>query len=156
LWQLRGRAVTLPAADLALDDGYAVLGHLTVRAVEAGDEIVGWKVGRLPSADREGAPFVFAAPVFRSGLTQRLGGRGPIARAEVEFVAELGDKLDVRSWYLGVEIIANHDPCWRITPATAVADWVASLRGAWPALSGAGIRPAPADDDLCRRTARAG
>jgi 2-keto-4-pentenoate hydratase len=68
---------------------------------------------------------MMATPSWDSSQSERSKRvtRSWVGRSAAAFVAELSDKLDVRSWYLGVEIIAHHDPGWRITPAWAVADW---------------------------------
>jgi 2-keto-4-pentenoate hydratase len=89
--------------------------------VAEGEEVVGWKIARLP--DRAGADVLFAGPVFASSL-------GPAHRAlvaprfEVEHVARLDALGPLQlTWHLGLEVVDNHAPGWTLDPAWALADW---------------------------------
>ena len=145
LWSARRQDRSVPAEPMSPDDGFAVLRQLVHRAVAAGDEIVGWKIARLPGDD--GEPFFFAAPVFVSSFSPESRSELRDPRLEVELVARIQEvgapgaawQLD---WHVGLEIVDNHDPGWPLHLGWAIADW--GLHAA--VVLGDGCR-APSDDE---------
>jgi 2-keto-4-pentenoate hydratase len=121
LWEARAAGTTVEPRELTLDEARATLAALTRRAVAEGEEVVGWKIARLP--DRTGQDVLFAGPVFASSLGP--ADRPLVApRFEVEHVARVEALDPLRlSWHLGLEVVDNHAPDWRLDPAWALADW---------------------------------
>jgi 2-keto-4-pentenoate hydratase len=131
LWRSRRTADAVVAPPLTPDEGFAVLTELVGRAVDEGDEVIGWKIARLPG-DGNAEPFLFAAPVFRSSLEPLTGRRLAGPKVEVELVGRIetinGNDASAEhpwtmSWRVGLELVANHDPDWSMTPGWAIADW---------------------------------
>jgi 2-keto-4-pentenoate hydratase len=107
-----------------------VLRELAAREVAAGNEVVGWKIGRMRTQDD--GEFFFAGPVFDGYDRPTRPFVAP--RVEVEFVARIRDRNDdgswPMSWHVGLEIIDNHDAQWSLDPAWCVADWAVQAAGA--------------------------
>jgi 2-keto-4-pentenoate hydratase len=132
LWRLRRTAETVIAPPMAPEEGFDILRKLVARAIDDGDEVIGWKIARLPSGEDE-SPFVFAAPVFTSSLQPVSGRRLASPKLEVELVAVIdalgGDSASPESdtwklsWRVGLEIAANNARDGHKSPGWAIADW---------------------------------
>ena len=141
LWRARAAGATVEPHELSLDEARATLAELTARAVADGEEVIGWKIARLP--DRAGHDVVFAGPVFASSLG--VADRSLVSpRVEVEHVArvESDDRRDL-TWHLGLEVVDNHAPDWTLDPAWALADWAVHGGG----VLGPRCDPPMADED---------
>lgn len=124
LWRARLDGITVPPPALDFEEAMAVLAGLVRREVDGGEEIVGWKIARLP--DAQGEDVLFAGPVFAGSLVP--ASRALVApRVETEYVARIKQPLPeggwATAWHLGFEIVDNHSPDWSLDPAWAVADW---------------------------------
>jgi 2-keto-4-pentenoate hydratase len=134
LWRVRRTAETVTATPMAPEEGFDILRKLVARAIDDGDEVIGWKIARLSSGEDE-SPFVFAAPVFTSSLQPISGRQLASPKLEVELVAVV-DALGRQgaspasesdtwtlSWRVGLEIAANNARDGHKSPGWAIADW---------------------------------
>ncbi len=123
LWQARIHGTTVePDAGLGLDAGRTVLARLTERAIAAGDEVIGWKIGKLPHP-ADASDVFLAAPVFTSSLGARPRALvSPLL--EVEYVARVVSPADRSAeWQLGFEVVDNHGEGWPFAAGWGIADW---------------------------------
>lgn len=125
LWSARERGERLVAPELTLEEGAEVLHGLIERMIACGEEVIGWKIARIATSE-VADPFLFAAPVFSSGLDWPSKWKLVAPRAELELVAKIEDgsrRSSSLSWQLGLEIVDNHDADWSMSPAWTLSDW---------------------------------
>jgi 2-keto-4-pentenoate hydratase len=133
LWDARNHGKNVDACALSLEEAREVLADLVQLELATGQEVVGWKIARLPLGGEDDV--FFAGPVFAK--YEKPTCRLVQPRVEVEFVARIeGRESDGSwrlSWHVGLEIVDNHDREWCLDPPWCLADWAlhagASLGG---------------------------
>ncbi len=126
LWHARRTPRRVEAVNLSEFQAYYVMGRLLELALDAGEVVIGWKLGLTNRAQREqmGAAQPFLAPVFASSLEPPSLRQLHAPRLEVEFVGKVatGATSVIGSWNIGIEIVDTHIPGPLAYPVV-VADW---------------------------------
>jgi len=126
LWRARRTSTIVEPQSLSEVQAYYVMGRLLELAMDAGEVVIGWKLGLTDRAQRErmGAAQPFLAPVFASSLEPPNLRRLSAPRLEVEFVGKVESRAPVviGSWSIGIEIVDSHFPGPLAYP-DVVADW---------------------------------
>jgi 2-keto-4-pentenoate hydratase len=126
LWHARRTPTGVEPVNLSETQAYYVMGRLLDMALEAGEVVIGWKLGLTNRAQREqmGAAQPFLAPVFASSLEPPNLRQLHAPRLEVEFVGKVAARAPVviSTWTIGIEIIDTHFSGPLAYPVV-VADW---------------------------------
>lgn len=126
LWRARKTGKQVKPRRLSETQASYVMGRLLGLALDAGEIVIGWKLGLTNSEVRKqlGAPYPFIAPVFASSLRPPTLGRLRAPNLEVEFVGKItnGALPQLGSWSIGIEIVDTHIRGPFLYPLV-IADW---------------------------------